>query len=218
MISSLSSNFDISDTEWENNLCSSNLFLCTIIERKDIIKLTGSEVSAVLGSVNNTFQLKDGNGSKRPLDSKVFLSSCELMLILLKRYPGQLYGCPSVFICAIRSLFIYIMKTKMKRCGRQNMTSSNIQSFTKLCEALPAHKEVFKKHVATLIFDYIDALQDGMDLDTKTQLIPAVHMLLDTITVYETQQINVMMNLSSKAMFQIVHKQYQQKHVYKGQF
>jgi len=219
MHSSLSSNCHNNDTKWVNNVCTAQLFLCTIIERKDIVKLNSSEVSTALGNVNNFFQLSCGKKPKpHHVDNKVYLSSCEVMLILLKRYPGQLYSCPPVFICAFRSLFIYVMKTETKSASGDKMVSDAIQSFTKLCEALPAHKEVFKKHVATLIFDYIHALQDGMDLETKTQLVPAVHMLLDTLTVHETQQINVMMNLSSKAMFQVVHQQYQQKHVYKGQF
>eukprot|EP00555_Chaetoceros_dichaeta_P000340 CAMPEP_0198278392 /NCGR_PEP_ID=MMETSP1447-20131203/66353_1 /TAXON_ID=420782 /ORGANISM="Chaetoceros dichaeta, Strain CCMP1751" /LENGTH=438 /DNA_ID=CAMNT_0043973469 /DNA_START=727 /DNA_END=2043 /DNA_ORIENTATION=- len=218
MHSSLSATYHNCDAKWVNNVCAAQLFLCTIIKRKDIIQLNSSEVSTTLGNVNNIFQLHCGKESKPPIDNKVYLSSCEVMLTLLKRYPGQLYSCPPVFICVFRSLFIYVMKTKSKPGSGHDMTTDNIQSFTKLCEALPAHKEVFKKHAATLMFDYIDTLRDGMDLDTKTQLLPAIHMLLDTLSVHETQQINVMMNLTSKAMFQIVHQQYQQKHVYKGQF
>jgi len=218
MHSSLSATYHNCDTKWVNNVCAAQLFLRTIIERKDIIQLNSSEVSTTLGNVNNIFQLYCGKESKPPFDNEVYLSSCKVMLILLKRYPGQLYSCPPVFICAFRSLFIYVMKIKAKPGSGHDMTSDIIQSFTKLCEALPAHKEVFKKHVATLIFDYIDTLRDGIDLDTKNQLIPAVHMLLDTLSEYEIKQINVMMNLTSKAMFQIVYQQYQQKHVYKGQF
>ena len=91
------------------------------------------------------------------------------------------------------------------------------QEFRKVCELLPEHKDIFKKHMMHLVLYYIDGIQKSMDPWIKTELEPSIFSLLDSLSEFETKQMNTLMNATTKALFQSVFKNYK-KHEYKGQF
>ena len=69
------------------------------------------------------------------------------------------------------------------------------------------------------LLDYVDALQGGggMGNELKREITPCVYNMLDTLTTFEIQQLNTVMDPTSKVLFQSVFKSYQ-KRLYKGQF
>jgi hypothetical protein len=111
------------------------------------------------------------------------------------------------------------MKVKYQVFSTENnkMIDDLINEVTRVSEALVIHKEVFKKHVLSLILDYVDAVQEGIESRTKSLLMPAVFNLLDCLSPHETMQMNNMVHIASKSVYQNMIRSYQ-NHTYKGQF
>jgi hypothetical protein len=79
------------------------------------------------------------------------------------------------------------------------------------------HRDIFKKHLLGLLLEFIHALQHNMSLVRKKNLLPAVYCLLDSLTSYETKQLNSMMETTAKTLFRTVYQSYQKLYAYKGQ-
>ena len=134
----------------------------------------------------------------------------------MKHYPKLIYGCVPSFISSLRTLFKFILCQSFK----STLDSTEIiAEFDKICQLLPEHKDIFKKHIIGLVMDYVDALQGGggMGNELKREITPCVYNMLDTLTTFEIQQLNTVMDPTSKVLFQSVFKSYQ-KRLYKGQF
>ena len=91
------------------------------------------------------------------------------------------------------------------------------QKFSRLCELLIPHKEVYKKHVLGILVEFVCALSSNLDLARKNSLTPAVYFILDMLQQYETNQLNTMLDMTGKTLFRSVYQSYQKLHVYKGQ-
>jgi hypothetical protein len=87
----------------------------------------------------------------------------------------------------------------------------------RICELLIPHKDIFKKHVVSLLLAYISSLNRGMSPTTKSKLMPSIYALLDMCSEFEMRQINGMIDVSSKALFGPVFGSYQKYYQYHGQ-
>ena len=201
---------------WEICICTAQSFISDVTSKRDILQLNGLEISNILAAVNVLFEGREKKKSKPVMSSRVYVSCCDIIISLIKHYPKHLYGCSPPFVSTIRSLFREILFSGEQVCSAT--TDLKIQEFTKVCELLSAHKEVFKKHSVGFIIDYVNKLQSGIDSSLKNRLIPAVYSLLDMLSIYETQQMNTLMNPTTKAIFRTLFQNYQKSHQYKGQF
>lgn len=211
----------VSYEDWSIQTRSVQAFIFTMVGKNDIATLKGNDVANILATVTSTFypfaaetQDEDPSHAKSTrLDKNVYVSSCSIVTSLLKHYSKQLYGCVPSLTCTMRSLLKHIMASGREEPGVKKM----IQEFQKVCEQLPEHKDVFKKHMMHLVLYYIDGLQNVMDPWIKNELEQSVFFLLDTLSEFETKQMNTLMNPTSKALFQSVFKNYK-KSEYKGQY
>ena len=204
--------------EWSIQIRTAQALTLTLIEKNDLISLKGHNVSSILATTTAVFHRQanehdgDALASTMDTDRNVYASSCAIASTLLKYYPKQLYGCAPSFTSALRCLLDHVMK-----CNKQDTdVTMKIQEFKKICELLPEHKEIFKKHIMHVVLYYVDGI-DKMDPWIKTHLEPSVFFLLDTLSEFETKQMNTLMNATGKALFQSVFKNFR-KSQYKGQF
>ncbi|KAK1738990.1 unhealthy ribosome biogenesis protein 2-like protein [Skeletonema marinoi] len=144
------------------------------------------------------------------------LAKKELLVLivsaLIAHYSKQLYGCPSPLFGLLLSLLSHLLHTN----ARKGLSEKALE-YSKLCELLIPHKDIFKKHVVGLILCYIKALSEGMSPITKKKLMPSVYALLDVCSDFETRQINAMIDVPSKTLFAPVFKSYQKFYQYHGQ-
>lgn len=99
----------------------------------------------------------------------------------------------------------------------QSDVTARCQKFTRICELLLPHGEVYKKHVLSLLVEFVKALGGNMNLTRKNGLSPALYCLLDILQQHENAQLNSMLDDMGRALLRSVHKNYQKLHVYKGQ-
>jgi len=200
----------LSYDRWRNQVITAQGFMTTIIAKNDLISLKGSDVSNILLSINTLLASQIPTEHPR-IDNIMYSTSCAIIISLLKHYPKQLYGCASSLTSALRCLLNHIMHI------RNGEGMEMFEEFRKVCELLPEHKDIFKKHVMHLVLFYVDGMQKIMDTSTKAQLEPSIFFLLDTLSEYETKQMNTLMRPAAKPLFQNVYRNYQ-KHQYKGQY
>ena len=205
----------VSYEDWSIQIRTAQALLLTLIGKNDIITLKGYDVSNILATVTTIFYrpIEPDKNTFTRIDKNVYVSSCAIVTSLLKYYPKQLYGCVPSFTCTMRSLLNHVMQSKREETDVMTMC----QEFRKVCELLPEHKDIFKKHMMHLVLYYIDGIQKSMDPWIKTELEPSIFSLLDSLSEFETKQMNTLMNATTKALFQSVFKNYK-KHEYKGQF
>ena len=202
---------------WSSRINKALSCLVTLIHKNDILILKGTHIAIILAAINAMYLDTHENNSFR--HESVYLSSCELVKAMLRQYTGHVYGCVPLFTSVMRCLFNCLVTfgsgTSKKETGG---TKQMIKEFTKICESLPDHKDVFKKHIVFLIFDYIDVLVSGtLLLRKKVDLEQAFLFVLETLSVYEIQQLTSMVVSTGKPFLQSLIKNFH-KHQYKGQF
>jgi hypothetical protein len=193
----------VSYKNWKNQILTAQCFINTIIGKNDLIVLKGWDVSNILQTINIALASPEISTEGSHFENAVYSTSCTIVSSLLKHYPKQLYGCTPSLTSALRCLLNHIM-----RVGNDKIEI--FEEFRKVCELLPEHKDVFKKHIMHLILFYVDGIQ-------KAQLEPSIFLLLGTLSEFETKQMNTLMRPAAKPLFQTVYKNYQ-KHQYKGQY
>lgn len=203
----------LSYERWRNQVITAQGFMTTIIAKNDLISLKGSDVSNILLSINTLLASSQIPTEHPRIDNIMYSTSCTIIISLLKHYPKQLYGCTPSLTSALRCLLNHIMHIRNDKGEELEM----FEEFRKVCELLPEHKDIFKKHVMHLVLFYVDGMQKTMDSSAKAQLEPSIYFLLDTLSEYETKQMNTLMRPAAKPLFQNVYKNYQ-KHQYKGQY
>jgi len=195
--------------------------LAMFIRKNDLFNLKASHIATILAAIVTIFQGNETEDMdyKSAVNEDVFVSICGVLIGLLRQYTKQLYGCIPSLTLTLRYLFKHLISYKRQSekdtfdCCRQM-----IQEFTKVCECLPENKDVFKKHIMFLIIDWVDVLTFGnIESWRKLNLEPTVFLLLETLSVYENQQLNAMIQPNGKPFLQSVFKSFQ-KHQYKGQF
>ena len=207
---------DVSHRVQESNIRISQSFIKTIIMKKDLLTLNIGEISLILARLNRLFRFEN-KCSKR--NEVLFVMSCDVILALFKHYPKQLYGSCAVLMSTIRSLLYFLMSESIIR--KRPIVPSNdekYQKFSKICELLMVHKEVYKKHVVGLIVGFVTYMQDKHFNGKKDLLLQSVYILLDCLSNHEQDELNAKMDPKSKSMFRSVHQSYQKNHQYKGKF
>ena len=208
--------------EWRNKVQVAESFLATLVGKKDLLLMNGTDISCILASINTILSIPTNQTQEQKLVvapntlNNIYIHCCGTILALMKHYPKLIYGCVPSFISSLRTLFKFILCQSFK----STLDSTEIiAEFDKICQLLPEHKDIFKKHIIGLVMDYVDALQGGggMGNELKREITPCVYNMLDTLTTFEIQQLNTVMDPTSKVLFQSVFKSYQ-KRLYKGQF
>jgi len=187
-------------------------FIVSIIMKKDLLTLNIGEISLILSRLNILFSFPEKN---HEISNDLFASCCEVILAMFKHYPKQLYGSSSILISVLRSMLHHLMTEKISERGSSD---AKCQIFSKICELLIAHKDVYKKHVVGLVLDFVSCMQTKISSSRKELLLPSVYLLLDTLSMYEQEELNAMMDPMSKMIFRSVHQSYLKTHQYKGQF
>jgi hypothetical protein len=97
------------------------------------------------------------------------------------------------------------------------MVGERSQKFSRLSGLILTHKEVYKKHILGLLLEYVHALKEDLSFTLKDWFLPSVYYVLDLLSKYEMQQLNVLMDTTARALFSAVHCSYQEQQAYEGQ-
>lgn len=199
----------------EKGAKSAVLLLIEMASNRDIISISERDVALILAyinsAMNNVGSEKDAGHSQ--VESTIYESSFLMISFLLQRFPKQLYSCVSLTVSVIASMFRHTLYD----CLDESEVVNRCQKFTRVCELLLPHRDVYKKHVICLLVEFVKALKGDLDLKRKTCLAPAIYCLLDILQQHETTQLNCMLDEMGRALLRSVHKNYQKLHVYKGQ-
>ena len=195
-------------------LCAIELII-DMFRNRSVMTTSERDIAMVLCQLNTAL---NSNGAAPadefvPAPQKVFDASFLMVSFLLQRFSKQLHHCvPSVIstltVILQHSLYGKIDEIEIKIRG---------QKFTRLCELLMGHKDVYKKHILCLLVEFIQELRGDMDTVRKNSLSPAIYCLLDILQQHETAQLNSMLDDMGRAMFRSLHENYKKVHVYKGQ-
>lgn len=182
---------------------------------KNIISLRERDMALLLTHVNSSLNEVDRSHKSNfsPAPSRIFHSCFAMVSFLLQRFPKQLYSCVSLTTGVISAMFQHTLYGELQ----PSEIVTRCQKFTRICELLLPHGEVYKKHVLSLLVEFVNALRGNMDLVRKRCLSPAVYCLLDILQQHEITQLNAMLDDMGRALLRSVHKNYQRLHVYKGQ-
>ena len=186
--------------------------MTTLLARKELLLMSGREIGMICSEMTPLFHIDRVNARDVECDISVFHSCSSVVSALIAHYSKQLYGCPSPLFGLLLSLLSHTLHTNAKKG-----LSEKALEYSKLCELLIPHKDIFKKHVVGLILCYIKALSEGMSPITKKKLMPSIYALLDVCSDFETRQINAMIDVPSKTLFAPVFKSYQKFYQYHGQ-
>eukprot|EP00985_Skeletonema_marinoi_P013726 scaffold6849_cov157-Skeletonema_marinoi.AAC.13 len=186
--------------------------MTTLLAKKELLVLRGREIGMICSEMTPLFHIDRVNARDVECDISVFNSCSSVVSALIAHYSKQLYGCPSPLFGLLLSLLSHLLHTN----ARKGLSEKALE-YSKLCELLIPHKDIFKKHVVGLILCYIKALSEGMSPITKKKLMPSVYALLDVCSDFETRQINAMIDVPSKTLFAPVFKSYQKFYQYHGQ-
>jgi len=187
--------------------------MATLISKKELLLLSGREIAMICCGMNplfNCYGVKENDDADE--NASIFSSCCLVVASLIAHYPKQLYGCPSALFSFLLTLLSNILQTSAKKG-----LSHKALEYAKVCELLIPHKDIFKKHVVSLVLCYIRALSEGMNPTTKSKLMPSIYALLDMCSDFETRQINAMIDVPSKTLFAPVFQSYRKYYQYHGQ-
>lgn len=205
-----------SKSQYEENILCALSFLNILIAKKDIYLLNGREIAKILSRVNVLF-----GSSSKSFGVDIFAECCLILSSFLKHYPTQIYAAAPSFSSALRTLLCQVIDTSEATAANDivQMKLKKAQQLMRLCEVLPNHKDVFKKHVIGLILAFARSLASGsMSATLKKITIGICYALLDVCAEFEIQQLNCMMDLTTKAIFRSVFQSYHKSHKYHGQF
>jgi hypothetical protein len=174
----------------------------------------------------------------------VYLACIRLFSFVQQRFPKQLHKCAPSVISVMHSFLRHAMVVnvvdvmKIPSQQQQRLLDQDIatraQEFSRVCELLISHREVYKKHIVSLVLAFVQCASatattatkgdksnihtaTAMPLTVREALVPAIHYLLDTFSVYETKTLNAQMDLQCKTTFRSIYQSYQKVHMYKGQ-
>jgi Urb2/Npa2 family len=143
---------------------------------------------------------------------KAFDACYSLVSFFLQRFSKQTQNCLSCLFRSLMSMIEFVLyapltDTTLLECG---------QRFNRLCELLLPHGEVYKKHVLSLIIQFVKGLSKNVDVIRKKSLLNGIHCLFAIMQEHETKQLNSMLDEMERAVLLSVYEGYK-KHTYKGQ-
>ena len=142
-------------------------------KNRDLIDIHEHDVALILAHVTSVMASDDGsivdndNGGGTPIiDGTTFqpvsveiYDSCFLLVsFLLQRFAKQLYSSVPCLISTLNTMLCHALYGKLA----SELDIIDIgQKFSRLCELLLPHKEVYKKHVLSLLLEFVHALKGG---------------------------------------------------------
>jgi len=201
-----------------------------LVKRRDVLTFRERDLALILSYISGTLgpgaepeteSCKDKSASRTDNDDEatsvvVFAAMTGLFSTMFQRYTKQLYACVPSAISVLHCFLRHVMYAPRGQ-SVQSVTERS-QRFSRICELLVSHKDIYKKHVVGLVLEFVRGLGvQSMDLQVRDSLVPAVYCLLDCMSTYETQQLDAHMDTKAKTLFRSIHQGYQKIHTYKGQ-
>ncbi len=178
---------------------------------KEIISIRERDLCLVCAHVVGA--LGSAKEGETTVSNEIFNSCFSVVSFMLQRFSKQLHFCiPSVIHC------LSVMLDHCICVGLQDLdVIDRGHKFSRLCELLLPHGEVYKKHVLCLVVAFVETLKNSMDPIRRNSLSPAIYCLLDVLQQHEKSQLNSMLDDMGRALLRTVHENYKKQHVYKGQ-
>jgi Urb2/Npa2 family len=181
-----------------------------LVRNAKYIQLSPFDISQIFAHISCAL---GPGGNAHSIADAVYAACSSLFLQLLQRYSKIMYTCvPSVMstLCSLLRNGIYgsISESSVKMRGNQ---------FTKICEQLLDHRDIYKKYVSVLLLEFVHCLGLDMQMHVKEAFVTAVYLLLDCLTPHETKQLNDLMPIQSRVLFRSIHASYTKLHTFKGQ-
>jgi hypothetical protein len=190
---------------------------CSLLQRllssRDVITLEVDDLARLLSEISVAVGCGISVKRAKPLSGKVYAACTELFLLTFQRYTKYLYGCVPLVVCVLHCLLERALHDELSEVE----TAHRGQRFTRVCEVLVPHKDVYKKHLIGLVLVYIRSVCNDLSSAKKVSILPAVFYLLDSLTTYETKQLNALMDTRDRVIFRFIYQSYQKMHSYKGQ-
>jgi Urb2/Npa2 family len=189
-----------------------------LIKRHDIFPVKERDIPLILSyvvSLHEPILSEDSTSREADGGTALYVATAELIATMFQRYTKQLYACAPSLVSALFCLLRHAIYAPSTLPDEQVVL--RCQRFTRLCELLTGHKEIYKKHVIGLVLEFVGGLGKSMDFKRRDGIVPAIYFLLDTMSKFEMQQLNAYMDTNAKVLFRTIHQSYEKLHTYKGQ-
>lgn len=188
-----------------------------LLKKRDILILKERELallmsymSGVLGPASTKYQ----DCMYEDRTNVAYLAMSNLFSTMFHRYTKSLYACVPSVISLLHSFLCQVIYAP------NTLSATTIQErgqyFTRICALLAPHKEIYKKHVIGLVLEFVQALESSLGLVRRECIVPAIYFLLDTMSDFETKQLNALIDTRGKVLFRTVYQSYQKIHAYRG--
>lgn len=184
-----------------------------LLRRRSVMVFRETDLARLVSHMSTVLGPRGANQGVGRLPSEVFVAATQTFATMFQRYPKQLYACAPSVVSLLHSLLARVVHEDIP----QTEMVVRMHHFARVCELFVGHKDIYRKHLVGVVLEFVDELNKGLDASRKELLIPAIYCLLDSLSQYETKQLNAMMDTHCKVLFRSVYQSYQKKHAYKGQ-
>lgn len=188
------------------NIATASSLINDLTSNRQLLSVKERDIALVLAQTSKVMSFANQ-------DNTVTSSCFSVVATLVQRFPKQLHTCVPSLIAMLHSFLRHVLYERLDEVTLRDRS----QKFTRLIEILLPHKEIYKKHVICLLLEFVHCLERDLDLFRKECLLPSIFYLLDMLSKYEMEQLNILMDTSAKTLFRSVHQNYQKIHAYKGQ-
>ena len=183
--------------------------------KRDVVVLRERDIARILARITPTINVSNqpNGGTMTEIQLKAYDACFSLVSMFLQRFSKQIHNCVPSLVVSMTTMLQFVLSeslptTSMSNCG---------QKYSRLCELLLPHGDVYKKHVICLILRFVNSLRNDIHPICKKSLLPGIYCLLDIIQEHETMQLNSMLDEECRALLRTIHDGYKKIHVYKGQ-
>ncbi len=183
--------------------------------QKDMMVLRERDIALILARITSTINIEEESGEVEITETqlKAFEACFSLVSLFLQRFSKQVHNCVPSLVISLTTMLQFALSKSMPT---DSMASCG-QMFSRLCELLLPHGDVYKKHIICLILRFVNSLRNDIHPVAKKSLLPGIYCLLDIIQEHETMQLNSMLDEECRALLRSIHEGYKKIHVYKGQ-
>ena len=189
--------------------------IADMASKKDMMVLRERDIALILARITSTVSLGNElvDDQRTETQLKGFNATFSLVSLFLQRFSKQVHSCVPSLVISLTSMLQFALSSSlttdsMSLCG---------QKFSRLCELLLPHGDVYKKHIICLILRFVNAMREDVHPVAKKSLLPGIYCLLDIIQDHESMQLNSMLDEECRAILRSIHEGYKKIHVYKGQ-
>ncbi len=183
--------------------------------KKDLMVLRERDIALILARITSTINLEEEFGEIQIEEAQLmaFDACFSLVSLFLQRFSKQVHNCVPSLVISLTTMLQFVLS---KSLSLDSMSSCG-QKFSRLCELLLPHGDIYKKHIICLILRFVKSLRNEVHPIAKKSLLPGMYCLLDIIQEHETMQLNSMLDEECRALLRSIHEGYKKIHVYKGQ-